>query len=476
MTVFDYSVIIFSLVMTASAVILAARRQKQGERVEAVAGRSLGPVVLALGAGATANSGFVLTGAIGLGYTGGLMWCLLPLGWLIGDIIFWIFLAGRVYELSRDKDAVTLPELIGKGVYGRGANVLVRTVTVTVVILMTIYIASQWLSAGKMGGLILGVNSDTASIVFAGAVILYTAVAGVRGAAYTDFVQALFMLALVASIGVVCLSVLRGPVAPNVEGLEPGFLTLTGTLSPFAAVLFAGGFAVAAIGFNLGQPQMVSRWMSAKSVDAVEGARWLYIAFVQATWLSYTVLGTFIRVLTPVSDPEQALVIFVQDYGFPGMMGLLVAGAISTIASTASATIAASVEMIRNDLGSIKPDSKYYFRRWVISIVVGLLTLSSLAYAEKTVFNLAITAVSFLGASLAAPVLFITFGARVSSVATLVAVLSGLGGGIAWRALGLSAAVNEAAPGMAVGCIIMIADVILANRAFKKSVGLGDQT
>ncbi len=464
MTWIDIAIIIISVLASAVAVIIAIRKRGTDDRSEAVVGRSLGPIVLALGAGATANSGFVLTGAVGLGYSGGLMWCLLPLGWLIGDIIFWTLIAKRVYTIARNSDAVTLPEIIRSGVTGVGSDALVSVVAIIIVGLMTVYVTSQWLSAGKVGGIILGLESYKVAFIFASVVIFYTALAGVRGAAYTDFVQACFMLALVISVFVITLSVYHKFNVDNAPNI-PGFLSLTGTLSPASVVLMLMGFAFAAIGFNLGQPQMVNRWLSANSETTIETARWIYIAFVQITWLSYTALGTFIRLAVEVhvQDPEQALVAFIQEYGAPGMLGMLIAGAVSTIASTASATIATCVEIIKNDVAHGSFFVKFLSRKPIVTLVIGFLSLLGIFHTGTTVFSAAITAVSLIGAALAAPVFFSAIRVRASAIGTMLAVIGGLIVGIVWRQIGLDSHINESAPGMGVGIIILIADLSITR-------------
>ncbi len=466
MTGIDLLIIGISLITTGIAIFIALRNRSTNSRSEAVAGRSLGSLVLALSAGATANSGFVLTGAIGLGYSGGLMWCLLPLGWLIGDIIFWTLIAGKVYAAALKYDAVTLPELIKGGVKGRGANLLTMVVATVVIGLMTIYVTSQWMSTGKVGGVILGIEPQIVAFVFAIIVITYTALGGVRGAAYTDFVQACFMLTLIIAVLILTLTVSEKFRFDNLPDI-PGFLSLTGTLSPTSVFFMVIGFAIAAIGFNLGQPQMVNRWISAKSEVSLGKAKWIYIAFVQATWLSYTALGTLIRLVIEVQDPEQALVAFIKEFGGTGMLGLLIVGAISTIASTASATIATCVEILKNDIIDLLTIKEYLFLKPILTILIGIFSILGLIYTDSSVFSMAITAVSLIGAALAAPVLFSITGITVTAIGTLFAVISGLTSGFIWKELGLNGFINEAAPGMLISIIVLLLDWVV-NRAADK--------
>ena len=62
------------------------------------------------------NSGFIVTGAVGLGYNYGMQWMLLPLSWMLGDFVFWYFFPARVNEVGRESHATTLSELLTHGI------------------------------------------------------------------------------------------------------------------------------------------------------------------------------------------------------------------------------------------------------------------------------------------------------------------------------------------------------------------------
>src|SRR5205085_3741281 len=65
------------------------RRHSTAAAESVLSEQKLNRWLVGLSAGATANSGFVVTGAVGLGYAYGLQWLMLPLSWLLGDAIFW---------------------------------------------------------------------------------------------------------------------------------------------------------------------------------------------------------------------------------------------------------------------------------------------------------------------------------------------------------------------------------------------------
>jgi sodium/proline symporter len=195
METLDWAIVIAGIFVTLSAAAYAKRASQDTTLQERVAGRSLGPFVMGISAAAAAASGALLTGLVGLGYSFGLVWCLMPLGYLFGDILFWMFLAHRLHDASVKSGAVSLPQILaGRLPDPRTRRILSGLIGAFIVLLMIPYITAQWMAAGKMGGMILHLDVMTVTLVAAGLVIAYTALSGIRGAAYTDYIQGLLML------------------------------------------------------------------------------------------------------------------------------------------------------------------------------------------------------------------------------------------------------------------------------------------
>lgn len=453
----DCFILLVGLLSTIAAVIMAVLRQdRQDARTESVAGRSLGPYVLALGAGATANSGFVLTGAVGLGYTGGMVWCLLPLGWLIGDIIFWQFLAHRLHQTSVSSNSISLVEMIVKAATpGYGQKSLPILLGLTIAALTALYVTAQWLAAAKIGGWIFDIPDIKIGLLFAVIVIGYTTLSGVRGAAYTDFIQGCIMLLLVACLGLIVLNISLFGDMDILSNAPENFLSLAGDWPAYQVILTLLGFALLSISFNLGQPQMVNRWMSARSDVTIRKARWIYIAFLQLTWFSYTALGAFIRLIMDAPDPEQALVGFIQAYAFPGLMGLFITGAIATIASTASALLAVSGDILATEVLPERSVARLFSHRLIGIAFVGVISICGIFISGGKVYSTAITAASLLGASMAAPILFAILNRRMTTIAIIIALFAGLISSAAWKVAGYDTILNESGIGFGLALLIL---------------------
>ena len=89
--------------------VVAARRGASTDVDYLLGSRSFGSWFVGLSAGATGNSGFIMLGAVAMGYTMGLSGVLLALSWLIGDLTFWSFFPEKVNRIARDRDCSTVP-------------------------------------------------------------------------------------------------------------------------------------------------------------------------------------------------------------------------------------------------------------------------------------------------------------------------------------------------------------------------------
>ncbi len=122
-----------------------------------LAGRSLGPWVVALSERASGQSGWLILGLTGLAYATGLgdpsgmkfqpaLWA--AIGGCSGVILSWILIAERLRVESEKLGALTLPRFFE--LKFRGEDALMRFVTTGIIVFCFIfYIAAQFDAAGK---------------------------------------------------------------------------------------------------------------------------------------------------------------------------------------------------------------------------------------------------------------------------------------------------------------------------------------
>lgn len=462
LTSLDSALVIF--VGTIAATFLASYWGRRHSRRAAggLADEKLNKWLVGLSAGATANSGFVVTGAVGLGYAYGAQWLLLPIAWLLGDMLFWSVFPHRINRVARETAAVTLTDVITADLPRR--RLIKRFVGSIALICLGGYVAAQWVAGQKFLEGAFGFDAWLSLLAFAGLIILYSSIGGFRGSVYADSLQAIIRLigTALAVIVIAVVATRQGTAfSENISAAGPSFLELAPS-GGLTALLFVLGFAAAGLGFGLGQPQIVTRYMAGSSPSETRAAWWIYIGFVQSTWLAMTAFGVVLRGVMPdLADPETGLSAFFRSETGPILTGIIVADIFATIAAASNSLLIAMAQTAKHDLLLHDAERGEEGALLPLTLLLGGVTMVASAFASASVFELAISSVAFMGAGLAPAMIAKTLGWKRSAKSVVISIVVGILTAAAWKFIGYSSIVNEAAPGMALG---LIAVRVLAPR------------
>ncbi|MBI1406073.1 MAG: hypothetical protein GC145_08105 [Caulobacter sp.] len=473
----DASVAVFVATLAATFVAsLLGRIHAKRSRSEGLAGERLNKWLVGLSAGATANSGFVVTGAVGLGYAFGAQWLLLPLAWLIGDMLFWTLFPGRINRLGREANASTLTDVLGAGMRPVAKRVLQILASIVILVCLTGYVAAQWIAGEKFLEGAFGFEGYVALATFAGLIVLYTAIGGFRGSVYADSFQAVLRVVGTAlALGAIIIVARQdgGAFAANIGAAGAGFLQILPNASWLAGGAFVAGYAAASLGFGLGQPQIVSRYLAGASPEETRAAWWIYILFVQFTWIAMTVFGMMLRGVMPaLGDPEMGLSIFFRTYAGPLLTGLIVADVFATIAATSNSLLVAMAQTVKHDLFGQRAGT-VGLPLWPITLVVGGLTMALASMLNATVVGLALSSVSLMGAGLAPAMLIRLLSWKQNDFSLIASIIAGLTVAIAWKLSGIGATLNEALPGLVAGLLANFLVWVLTHGRTTKMGGRG---
>lgn len=452
----DLSVAIFlsSLVATFAAAYLGRWHSPRTESA-ALSQQKLNRWLIGLSAGAAANSGFVVTGAVGLGYMFGAQWILLPLAWLAGDIVFWWLFPHRINRAGAEAKAATLTGVLIQDLPALSRSLLEWIVAVVVLLCLSGYVAAQWIAGQKFLHGAFGFADITSLLAFAAVIVTYTAVGGFRGSVYTDSLQAIIRMAAtaIAVFGVVIVARNTDSFWSTLNAAGPDFFSLFPHHSPLLALGFILGFAAASLGFGLGQPQLVTRYLAGESPEETRKAWWIYIGFVQSTWIAMTVFGMILRGVMPnIADPETGLSVFFRTEMGPALTGIIVADIFATISATSNSLLVAMAQTVKFDI--LPRAVRDRLPLWPITAVLGLITMAISLSITASVVSLALGSVSLMGAALAPAMMIRVARWRCTGSSLILAIISGLAVAAVWRQTGLSAIVNEAAPGILAGLTV----------------------
>ncbi len=450
--------LVFLLTIIATILITVVARvhsRKLGD--ERLATQQLNKWFIGLSAGATANSGFVVTAGVGLGYLYGLQWLLLPIAWLIGDLVFWRLFPARLNEYGTRIGARTLTDVVTG--QGKSSTSKMTIIVVGLLVLLSLsgYTAAQWLAGQKFIAGAFGLEPVLSLVLFAAVIVIYTAIGGFRGSIYADsFMAIVRIIGTVVALWAVVHIASQSPVefSKNIQTAGPDFLNIFGMGSPLVIIGFMFGFACASLGFGLGQPQVTNRYLAGRNGQETQSAWWIYIFFVQFTWVAMTVFGLILRGIMPnLDDPEAGLSIFFVNYFGPILAGVIVADIFSTIAATSNSLLVAMAQTIRHDLSGFIHRRLEKLPFFVFSSILGIATMVFSLTVKGTVLDLAVSSISIMGAGLAPAIMVKVLGWRNTETSILAAILMGLIAAVLWKMSGYAGFVNEAAPGIFIGLI-----------------------
>jgi len=433
--------------------LLAARRQKDSDEDYFLAGRTLGPWLASLSASASTSSGWATMGLVGLGFSSGLRAYWLVPGVLVGIAFNWFVLAARVRDRAADVGAVTLPDLFAMH-FGERAP-LVRLLSVTVILsAMFLYVAAQLAAAGKAFELAFETVDYRVGVMIGVAVVLaYTVLGGFRAACWTDFIQALLMLGVLIGMP---LFLLLGDVGSKdiVERLRLADPALA-TALPEGSTLAALGFLLGAgaLGVNLGypgQPHAVVRFMALRDRKEVAISGSIAVVWAALVYAGAVTTGLAARLaagdgagwaLPMLDDPqtggELALIASAKAV-LPGLAsGLVLAGILAAIASTADSQLVVAASAAASDVYSrlLDPTGRRAHvainRATVLVLGVGAALL--VVDQDVRIYTFVLTyGWALLGAAFGPQLILLALWRRATYAGCLGGMLTGFGAALVW--------------------------------------------
>lgn len=316
-------------------------------------GRSLGPWVAALSAGASDMSGWLLLGLPGLAYSSGLGAVWLAISLLLGTGLNWSFVAARLRMFSiQTNDSLTVPSYL----YARFADhkhLLKISSSIIIIFFYTIYTSSGLIAGAKLLTEVFGLSYESAIVFSSLSIISYTLFGGFLAVSWTDLFQGLLMSAALMFVPIFCLS------SYSVSSIESQLLSQKG-LTFFSMMTDAEGkpFSVIAIlsflGWGLGyfgQPHILARFKAIKSQRAIPRASFIAISWTGICLFGALGVGLSGLLTLPVAldDPEKVFMALVNTSFHPVIAGILLAAILAAVMSTADSQLLVASSVLTED-------------------------------------------------------------------------------------------------------------------------------
>lgn len=438
--------------------MLSMRRRASTTEDYLLAGRSVSPWLTALSSAATNNSGFMFIGLFGFTYRFGVQAVWLQLGWILGDVIAWLWVHRRVREHSADLGVASLPRLIASDRQGRVSRSVAITAGVMTFFFLGGYAAAQ-LKAGStaLGGLF---GWDPAIGVVLGTVIVvaYCFAGGLRASIWTDAAQALVMLGSLVVLLVLAMVEVGPPasLAAALESADPSLVAWVPAEPALGFSLYLVGFVFGGLG-AIGQPHILVRSMAIDDARHIGKARTIYFLWYVPFSIAAVMTALYARVLVPdlTAQVEPAAAAVAAEGALPAiatqllpevLLGLLLAGVFAATMSTADSQILACSAAVTQDIAPRHRDS--YLAGKIATLAVAALALVIALSAGQSVFSLVLSAWSALGAAFGPLLVIRLLRLPVPPPVALAMMACGVATVFAWTGAGLSDDVFELLPGM----------------------------
>ena len=447
---------------------LYSSTQKQDTTADyLLAGRTVGPWLVALSALSTGQSGFLFTAQVGYAYTQGISSIWLAIGWAIGDYLAWFLVFRQLRETSEKSDSETVPAFLAQKQSGHR---LISGVSALITIFfLGAYAAAQLLAGSKALTSVFGWDYARGIIIGAVIVVAYCFSGGIRASIWTDAVQTIVMIGALLILLVVTIDAAAG--AGNIfTALGEADENLVALFPPdlgWGFLPFFIGWLVAGFG-AVGQPHIVVRAMAIDSADNMGKARDIRTICGLITAFAAIAIGLAGRVLLPqIDDPELALLTLSGDL-LPGILvGVMLAGLFAATISTADSQILSCSAALTQDL--FPGMSRSYKLAKIGTLVVTAIVLAIALINNESVFELIIFAWSILASGLGVLLVLRSWQKPVSTVCAIAMMIVGIATAVIWRQAELSSNLYEVLPGMAAGLLVyllfrLVEPVVASNR------------
>ena len=457
-----FGFVAYLVVIAAIAGYALLRTKTQADYV--IGGRSLSPSVAGLSAGATDMSGWLLLGLPGAVFVAGVGEAWIVLGLAAGAWGSWRVVAPRLRAFTARLDgAVTLPQFFTRRIAAK-TRVPGIVATLLVLFFFASYTAASFVAGATLFESTMGLDYHVSLLIGVVVVLVYTMLGGFLAVSWTDFFQALLMLA--ALITVALLAFANAP-------------DLSGTVKPIGFIAVVSAMAWG-LGY-FGQPHIVARFMAIDSVASVPRARrvnlvWMVLASAAAVGVG---LGGNAYFGGTLADPETVFIALSGELLAPWIAGIVVAGILAAVMSTVDSQLLVASTALVEDV--VRPVYRNLEQRTVLAISRGAVLLVAVVGGliatdpESRVFDLAAYAWAGLGASFGPAILACVLWRRTTEAGVVAGMLTGAVVTVVWHELsggpGGIFELYEIVPAFAAACIA----IAVASRGDDQAEAVFDQ-
>lgn len=493
--------VLYFVVVLGIGLFFFLKSGNNGEQDYFLGGRAMGPWVTAMSAQASDMSAWLLMGLPGSILAFGLGQAWIGIGLAIGTALNWIFVAKRLRKFSKASgDSITLPQYLSNR-FATANPALKIICAIIFLISFTIYVASGFAAGATVfTELFPSLNPDTALIIFAVVILIYTFLGGYKAVCWTDFFQGILMLIAILAVPLVIVSFKE----TDVSALTTVFTYTEGaseTACSFTTNLFSASWQeiVSGLAWGLGyfgMPHILVRFMGIKKPSMVKKSAivaivWVVLSLFAAIMIAY--LGRMFVTPNGITLGEELLtagaqkLVFIKlaRYIFPGFIaGILLAAIIAASMSTADSQLLVASSSFTSDIYKplIRKNASEKELLWVgravviIVAVIAFFIAGSEGTGAQAIMTMVDNAWGLFGGAFGPVVILSLFWKRLTYGGAVAGIVTGAVVDIVWL-LWLTAptGVYEILPAFVIGFIVTVVVSLIGKAPSEEVLALYDR-
>ncbi|MCG3086804.1 sodium/proline symporter PutP [Sporosarcina cyprini] len=440
-------------------------------------GRSLGPAVTALSAGAADMSGWLLMGLPGAIYLNGLGEAWIAVGLTIGAYLNWLLVAPRLRVYTQvSNDSITIPSYLENRLKDKSRLLRIAS-GIIILVFFTFYVSSGMVAGGKFFLSSFGLDYHVGLLIVSAVVIAYTLFGGFLAVSYTDFVQGLIMFLALLLVPIVGVFITGGipETTATIREVNPDMLSLV------KGVTLVGVISSVAWGLGyFGQPHIIVRFMAIKSVKETKSARRIGIG-----WMILSLFGAIATALVGIAyyhqntnvelvDAETVFISLGQIIFHPFIAGIMLAAVLAAVMSTISSQLIVTSSALIEDLykAVIKTDAsdkQYVFLGRMAVLVVSLIAMALAWPNKESILKLVSFAWAGFGGAFGPIIILSLYWRKITAAGALWGMVAGaITVGVWGNIKALSDTLYEIVPGFAICLIVTVIVSLITYRPNKE--------
>ena len=419
-----------------------------------IAGRHLGPIVVALALFSSTLSGFGFVGGPGLVYSIGVSSFWMVVISSTGYAIGFFLVTRRIRMIAELRDCISLPDVVEARYNSKSVRLLIA---ITIVLGVMGYLATQILAMAVVMQAILSgtemfseIGLVTCVVISSAVLIFYCVTGGIIASVYTDLVQGAIMMIAGLLILFTAVAVFDGGMQEATSIILENDAEAVMPYGAAGIMASLGWFFVFGLGLA-GQPHLITKMMMNRSMQdnrTILPMSLLGYVLAALLWIS---IGIVMRaavidgVVGPLALPDDAASVFLSVFANPLLAGVVFAALFAAIMSTSDAFLNIGTAAIIHDIPKAIRGRSIRNELFWARVVTVLLAIVAAGFALYSHFRDA-TLVAVLGA--------FGWGTFAASIFPVVAV------GLNWKGATVAGAITAIIAALLINFVSQLAGIV----------------